>query len=272
MIMSAEFRPRKRLSQNFLTDPNIARKIVGCMNIQSGDCIVEIGAGTGALTGYLLQSPAKEIIAVELDARLIARLRSQFHDRSQLTLVHQDFLKFDFGPLIIRGQKLRLIGNLPYGITSPVLFHILDHREYIQDMVVMMQKEVGQRLSASPCTKAYGIPSVLFQAVSTIGNLFTVPPNAFRPVPGVESIVLHIKFTRQIRTNAPDWNLFVKIVRTAFNQRRKMLRNTLGKWISKNERVPIDLKRRPEQLTVEEWKQLSNAISEISAKSPDPFD
>ena len=269
--MAAEFRPLKRLSQNFLIDPNIARKIVGCMNIQSSDSVVEIGAGTGALTAYLLQSPAKEIIAVELDARLITGLRSQFQDRSQLTLIHQDFLKFKFEPLIIKDRKLRLIGNLPYGITSPVLFHILDHRAYIHDMVIMMQKEVGQRLSASPCTRAYGIPSVLFQAVSTIDSLFHVSPDAFRPKPGVESIVLHIDFTRRNQSNISDWNLFVKIVRTAFNHRRKMLRNTLGKWVSGNETVPIDLTRRPEQLTVEEWKQLSNAISEISGKSPGLF-
>jgi 16S rRNA (adenine1518-N6/adenine1519-N6)-dimethyltransferase len=270
--MISEFRPSKKLSQNFLIDPNIAKKIVGCMNIRHHDSIVEIGAGKGALTAYLLKSPAKKITAVELDTRLITGLRSQFHHYKQFTLIHQNFLKFEFRSMTSTGQKLRLIGNLPYSITSPLLFYILDHREYVQDMILMLQKEVGMRLSASPCTKAYGIPSVLFQAVSTIESLFHVPPSAFRPVPDVESTVLHINFDRKTKANIPDWNLFVNIVRTAFNQRRKMLRNTLGKWISKDTMAPIDLTRRPEQLTVEEWAQLSRTISDISGTLPQTSD
>jgi 16S rRNA (adenine1518-N6/adenine1519-N6)-dimethyltransferase len=270
--MISEFRPNKNLSQNFLVDPNIARKIVGCMNIQHNDSIIEIGAGRGALTGYLLQSPAKKITAVELDARLITDLRSQFGHHRRFILIHQDFLKFEFHSMTSLGHKFRLIGNLPYSITSPLLFYIFDHREYVQDMVLMLQKEVGMRLSASPCTKAYGIPSVLFQAVSTIENLFHVPPSAFRPVPDVESTVLHIKFDRKTRADIPNWNLFVNIVRTAFNQRRKMLRNTLGKWISKDTMAPVDLTRRPEQLTVEEWAQLSRTISDISGIPPQTMD
>jgi 16S rRNA (adenine1518-N6/adenine1519-N6)-dimethyltransferase len=270
--MFAEFRSSKKLSQNFLIDPNIARKIVGCMDIRLHDSIVEIGAGKGALTAFLLQSPAAKITAVELDNRLIADLHAQFSHYRQFTLIHQDFLKFEFRPMTSENHKLRLIGNLPYGITSPLLFHILNHREYIQDIVLMLQKEVGMRLSASPGTKAYGIPSVLFQAVSTVEKLFHVPPSAFRPVPGVESTVLHIKFDRKTRTGIPDWNLFVNLVRTAFNQRRKMLRNTLGKWISHGATVPVDLRKRPEHLTVEEWIRLSHAIADIadtSAKTSD---
>lgn len=252
--------PLKRFSQNFLIDHNIARKIVDSMQICSGDTVVEIGPGEGVLTEYLLRTPARSVTGIELDERLIGHLKTRFSDQNHFKLIHQDFLKTDISILVDQGQKIRIIGNLPYSVTSPILFHIMESQEKVHDITIMVQKEVGERLAANPCTKAYGIPSVLFQAVSDIQALFTVSPKSFRPVPQVDSIVLNIHFHESPKYPVQDWGLFITLVKTAFNQRRKMLRNTLKQWIPNPSGCPIDLSLRPEQLNVKTWIDLADHI------------
>lgn len=255
--MRSGVRPIKKLSQNFLIDSNIAEKIVNCMNIEPEDRIVEIGPGEGILTRYLVRSPASMVTAVEKDRRLIPHLEKQFGDYKCFCAINQDFLKTDVQPFTMNGRKIRCIGNLPYSITSLILFYVLENRKYISDMTVMVQKEVGERLAADPNTKAYGIPSVLFRAVSDIKMLFTVSRNAFRPIPEVTSIVMRICFHESPKYQISDWSRFHSIVRTAFHQRRKMLRKTLKQWVGAHE-CPINLTKRPEQLHIHEWVQLSN--------------
>jgi 16S rRNA (adenine1518-N6/adenine1519-N6)-dimethyltransferase len=192
--MRSGVNPLKRYSQNFLVDPNLGRKIIDTMEIKPDEMIVEIGPGEGMLTQYLIQSEAGCVTAIEVDERLISHLQTRYKNESRLRLVHQDFLKTEISQLADKNQKIRCVGNLPYGVTSPILFHLLENRKHIHDLTVMVQKEVGERLAAKPNTKTYGIPSVLFQAVSDINLLFSVSHKAFRPVPQVESAVLHIVF------------------------------------------------------------------------------
>ncbi|MBN1780924.1 ribosomal RNA small subunit methyltransferase A [bacterium] len=258
--MKPNIRPLKRFSQNFLTDPNISRKIVAGMQIEPDTFIVEIGPGEGVLTRLLLESAAATVTAVEVDDRLIPQLRILSADTARYQLIHQDFLRTDFRSICQENRKVRCVGNLPYSITSPILFRCLNHREHIEDLTVMVQKEVGERLCASPGSKIYGIPSVLFQAVSRIRMLFTVAPAAFRPVPKVDSAVLNIRFVHPAPVQIRNWPLFESLVKTAFNHRRKMLRNTLKKWLPLIDLDTWDLTRRPENLDVAEWAALANGI------------
>lgn len=260
--MRSGVRPKKRLSQNFLIDPNIAGKIVKSMNIGPHDHIVEIGPGEGILTKYLIESPADSITAIEKDDRLIPHLIHQFGHHGSFSLMHGDFLEIRIQELASREQPIRVIGNLPYHITSPILFQILQQKERIRDITVMVQQEVAERLAARPDTKAYGIPSVLFQTAGSIEILFHVSGNAFRPVPEVNSTVLRIAFFQTDRYIIKDWAFFQKLVRTAFNQRRKMLRNTLKPWISHDYSHPVPLTGRPEHLTVNDWVSLTNYLKE----------
>jgi len=227
------------------------------MDIQPMDHILEIGPGKGILTKYLIESLASTVTAVEKDKRLIPFLQKQFNNDDRFHLIHQDFLKIKIQSLRKQETKFRCISNLPYRVTSPILFYLLDNREYISDMTVMVQKEVGERLSADTGSRAYGIPSVLFQAVSDIKMLFTVSRNAFRPVPEVTSAVLRIKFLEGAAPPISNWSHFQSMVKVAFNQRRKMLRKTLRQKIGRHE-YPIELTRRPQQLSVSEWIELAN--------------
>lgn len=255
--------PSKKLGQHFLKDRLMARKIIESMNIGKEDHILEIGPGRGELTEILLESPAKHITAVEIDRRLIKKLKEYFGHEDRLQVIEADILDIDFTSCLAKNQKTRIVGNLPYNITSPILFRLLDSRTEIRDMTVMVQKEVGDRLTSPPGKKAYGIPSVLFQVFCRIKTLFFVPRTAFYPVPKVDSSVLGFQFLDPIPFDIRDVPFFKCIVKTTFGQRRKMLRNTLKNVVNDENHlnaVSIDLQRRPESLSIAQFVQLSNEL------------
>lgn len=259
-------RPKKSLGQNFLQDDNVSHKIVRLFNPVPGDRIVEIGPGKGALTELLLKS-VPHLTLIELDDHLAEELRLRFGDA--VTVVHNDVLKIPLETLGAADAPLRVIGNIPYNITSPILFHIVDARSVIKDFMVMMQTEVAQRLVAQPRTKEYGILSVFLQYYCTSKILFSVSKNSFFPVPSVSSTVVHLDFSKPGASRAADDRLFRRIVRGTFGTRRKTLRNGLrniGVPVTEFDRLSVDLELRPEELTVHDFVQLSNELLHLSEK------
>ncbi|GAB5409532.1 MAG: 16S rRNA (adenine(1518)-N(6)/adenine(1519)-N(6)) -dimethyltransferase RsmA [Balneolaceae bacterium] len=215
------FRTKKSLGQHFLTDNNIIAKILKSVRAVKGDRIIEIGPGTGALTKWLVQQH-KDVHAIEVDQRAVAVLQEQLEG---LTIHQTDVLKVDWKELISDSGENHVVGNLPYYITSPILFSLLEFRESFSEAILMMQKEVAQRLVASPSTKDYGILSVQTQLMSTPELLFDVSPNSFNPPPKVMSSVIRLTFNKP-KLPCSDKTL-KSVVRTAFNQRRKKLSNSL---------------------------------------------
>lgn len=217
--------PKKHLGQHFLSDPNTARKIIAALKADPGDQVIEIGPGAGALTG-LLSERFQNVTAIEVDPRA-ARLIEEKHP--SVSVILADILTFDYLEMAREaGSQLHVIGNLPYNITSQILFSLLDATDVVDEAVVMMQYEVAKRIVAGPSTKAYGILSVALQLASTPTFLFSVSPNVFRPKPDVKSAVIRLKFDKSTLTEAdsdPAWTR--RVIRMAFNQRRKTLRNSL---------------------------------------------
>ncbi len=255
-------RPKKSLGQNYLTDENICRKTASAFNMMKDDPVLEIGAGTGQLTKYLVRS-AGDIIAIELDENNCRKLENTF---PHLRIVNDDFLNLNLDnllPLFKKKQKkIRIIGNIPYNITSPILFKLIDSRQVIKDVQLMMQEEVAQRLTAKPNTKNYGILSVLTQTYANPELLFKVSKNCFFPKPGVDSRVVKFIFTDEFINKVADEDFFRKFVRGAFGKRRKTLRNSLKSIGIVTERLDInfDFSRRAENLSVSEFISLSNRI------------
>ncbi|MEE9224885.1 MAG: 16S rRNA (adenine(1518)-N(6)/adenine(1519)-N(6))-dimethyltransferase RsmA [Bacteroidota bacterium] len=261
-------KPKKRLGQHYLIDGNIARKIVRALDVHSEDVILEIGPGQGALTRFL-RDRAKQLILVEVDARVVPLLRSEYQEETT-RVVQQDFLEFDLRKAAQEcGQKFRVVGNLPYNITSPILFKVIDTCDAVRDAVVMVQLEVAERIVARPRTKDYGILSVLCQFYSKPTLLFEVSPNAFYPRPKVHSALLRLDFSRRPFYALKNEHLFRQVVRSTFGKRRKILLNSLKciKLPLTNgefwKRIEFDLSRRPEDLTVEEFVKLTNRIAEL---------
>ncbi len=243
---------KKHLGQNFLVDQNVAARIVNSLQAPAESVVVEIGPGTGALTGLLLnQYP--NLVALEIDSRAVELLQDSF---PSLDVRQQDILRVAWSE-VTGDRPGYVIGNLPYYITSPILFSLIDAGENIDRIVVMVQLEVARRLVAVPRTKDYGILSVATQLAGRPEILFKVSKNVFRPVPAVESAVVRIDFRRSTERN----DAFVRqIVRTAFNQRRKMLRNSL-KTLSSEYGVDLPdemATRRPEELTPQQFVELAN--------------
>lgn len=260
--LERQFLPKKSLGQNFLLDHNIARKIVHSLALKSEDWVVEIGAGFGSLTQYLVQAPI-HLIAVELDRTLAAELRRKLGHHENFTLVEADFLDLTLASLQKQGQRLRVIGNIPYHITSPVIFKILEDHHRVQDLTLMIQREVAERVVAQPNTKAYGILSVNCQAIADCRLLFRVPQTVFKPRPAVESAVISCSFIPGPGHRIPDHAFFRQIVKDAFIHRRKMLRNSLAEWIKDcvDSEAPIALDRRPESLSIPDWIELCNFLT-----------
>jgi 16S rRNA (adenine1518-N6/adenine1519-N6)-dimethyltransferase len=261
--MGSRIRPLKKLGQHFLKDPSVARRIVQSMGIESGDSILEIGPGEGMLTAELLRTQAKWVWGVEVDTRCCDVLKGRFGREPAFQCISADVLKLDLNEKMFGEVPVRVVGNLPYGLTSPILFFLLDNRERIRDCYIMVQKEVAERLASSPGCKAYGVPSVLFQAYASIDKLFPVPPGVFYPVPRVESMVIRIGFYTQLPYEIEEERFFRRVVRQAFQQRRKMLKNTLRDLLTgsaDNAGIDVDLRRRPESLSVEEFIRLSNTL------------
>ena len=246
-------KPKKKLGQHFLKDQNIARKIVDSLSAKTAN-VLEVGPGMGVLTHYLLERNELTVHAVEIDKESVEFLRENYPEISE-RLYFEDFLKFDFSNYF--QGKFSVIGNFPYNISSQIFFKILDYRDYIPEVVGMVQKEVAERISAEEGNKTYGILSVLLQVFYNIEYLFTVSENVFIPPPKVKSAV--IRLTRNQRQTLPcDEKLFAYVVKTAFNQRRKMLRNSLKEFA---ENIPVQFtEKRPEQLSVNDYIILTTAI------------
>ena len=265
-----KYKPKKFLGQNFLVDENIAKKIVASLNSEAGDNVLEIGPGKASLTKYLTEKDLN-LIAVELDKSAVAELSEKFGKK--LHLIHKDFLKVDLEKelqeFISPDKKLKIIGNIPYNITTEILFKIFDKRAMISEAILMMQKEVAHRLIAEKDTKDYGILAVQTQAFSKPEILFNVPPTAFFPKPNVTSTVVRFTF-EPVKTRIADEALFKKIVRAGFGKRRKTLRNSLKDLMKElniqESDLDLDMIRRPENLSVEEFTNLSNSIGVIISK------
>lgn len=248
--------PKKRFSQNFLVDPNLARKIVDALAIQDGDVVLEVGCGRGALTKLLLETPAR-VVGVEVDRMLVPALTREFGGR--LELHEADILEVDPFRLGLR-YPTKLIGNLPYHISSPILFRLMEWKNVVSHAVIMVQKEVAQRIVAASGSRTYGILSVFCQYHADCSLLFDVPPGAFFPRPTVTSSIVSLRL-RPFHKIPQDEIRFRQVVRRAFNQRRKMLRNSLAGFL--NDRlVPFDMQQRPEDLSVEAFIQLSDMLQE----------
>lgn len=242
--------PKKQLGQNFLVHKATADAVANCGRISKSDIIIEVGVGLGALTQPIAEQ-AKHVIGLEIDRGLV-----RFHNEKQdlpenVTLLHQDILKADFDDLYRQSQaKLKIMANLPYSISNPFLFTLIENREKMDWATVMLQKEVADRLTASPNTKQYGIPTVLLKSCATVQSLLTLKPKEFHPRPKIDSVVVRIEFKEPnpAADDDYDWTLFQKIVRTAFSQRRKTLLNTLSAGNFFNEQCDGD-KKRGKQLT-----------------------
>jgi 16S rRNA (adenine1518-N6/adenine1519-N6)-dimethyltransferase len=248
---------KKSLGQHFLVDRHYVERIVAAIQPAAGDRMVEIGPGPGALTRPLLEVlPC--LHAVELDAGMVARLRAEF-PADRLIVHHQDALTWDFGEL---GPDLRVVGNLPYNISTPLLFHLAEHAGSIRDMIFMLQKEVVDRMAAAPATPEYGRLSVMLQARFRVSRLFTVPPGAFQPPPKVDSAIARLVPLPAEAVPYRDAAVFADLVARAFGQRRKTLRNTLKGVVDANDfaALGIDPGRRGETLSVAEFAGLANHL------------
>ncbi|RMF61713.1 MAG: ribosomal RNA small subunit methyltransferase A [Calditrichaeota bacterium] len=254
------FRPRQSLGQNFLVDENIARKIVAALTPNPKDVVVEIGPGFGVLTKYILPRVAR-LVAVEIDRNLADVLRQKHSTSANLELVTGDFLELDLRAFVPEKGRLRVLGNIPYHITSPVIFKVLALRQVVHDMILMVQREVAERIVAGPGCKAYGILSVYSQLYSQPAILFHVSRNVFRPRPDVESSVVRWDFSQRVPAEIEDEKLLDRVIHAAFQQRRKMLRKSLKgllECLKPGAAVDFDLEKRPEELTPEEFVRLSN--------------
>lgn len=260
--MTESIRPRKSLGQHFLRDSRIPAKIVSAMCPTADDVVLEIGPGEGALTGCLAETGCRLII-VDIDSRVTDAMRARFGGR--LEIVQQDILTVDPSHVAADHgvERIRVVGNIPYYITSPILFHFLDRRSAVRDLVLMVQKEVGRRIVSGPGSKEYGIVSVIVQMFADVEALFDVQPGSFYPRPKVTSTVVRISMLPRPRFDITDESAFRKIVRTAFGKRRKTLRNSLRdlRGVDLNGIDAGTLSRRPEDLTVEEFARLSNVLA-----------
>ena len=248
---------RKRFGQHFLHDTGVLDRIVSCVRAKPFDLLIEIGPGQGALTRRLL-ALNHPLIAIEIDRDLVRQLQHEFA-ASPLTVIEQDVLQVDFERWNTGSSTLRLIGNLPYNISTPLIFHLLKYRTLIKDMHFMLQKEVVDRLAASPGEKNYGRLSVMIQCYYSVEPLFTVSPGAFTPPPQVQSTVVRLQPLSTPKVPEQAMPAFSAVVRHAFNQRRKTLKNSLNTLIPAEawSLTGIDPKLRPEQLLVEDFARLS---------------
>ncbi len=247
--------PRKRFGQHFLTDGGIIDGIVRAIDPRPGQAMVEIGPGLAALTQPLAERLGR-LMVIELDRDLAARLR----DHAQLVVIESDVLKVDFTQLALaqNAPKLRVVGNLPYNISTPILFHLLAHVAVVEDQHFMLQKEVIDRMVAKPATSDYGRLSVMLQWRYAMENVLFVPPESFDPPPRVDSAV--VRMVPHAQPAVLDQKRLEQLVQVAFSQRRKILRHTLGRWIEeKGVNMPFDLQRRAEEVPVAEYVALAQA-------------
>lgn len=253
-------RPKKALGQHFLVDLNIARNIVEALD-KSHQLVIEVGAGMGVLTQYLIKEQLEKLQVVEIDTESVCYLKKKF-PMLDGHLISGDFLKTNIDELAAsnNASDVAVIGNFPYNISSQIFFQILKYRDLVSESVGMIQKEVAERIASAPGNKTYGILSVLLQAWYDIDYLFTVNENVFNPPPKVKSAVIRLK-RNSVKKLDCDEKLFVNIVKQSFNQRRKTLRNSLRSLIPAEVIGNEIFNKRPEQLSVKEFVELTNLIS-----------
>lgn len=279
VLASRKLTPKKKLGQNFLVNPRDAERIVDAAGITAGDTVIEVGVGLGAMTRYLAEK-ARQVIGIEIDSGIMELHRDENDLPKNVRLIHQDILKTDFTELAEQAEgPLKIVANLPYSISNPLLFKLIKHQESMAWAVLMLQKEVGQRLTASPATKEYGVLSVLLGASAGVHSLLKFGPNHFHPRPKVDSVVVRIDFasppTHVASLPPHDRELLRALVNTAFQQRRKTLRNALtGGGILKLDRetvlrilhqADIAPETRAERLTVSDYVRLTRCLSAIQS-------
>ncbi len=252
---------KKYLGQNFLFDPSILKRIVDVACITHDDTVVEIGPGYGNLT-KMLASASKKVIAIELDYRLYEKLLHELREYKNIEIIHADALKYNFEEL----EQFKVVANIPYYITTPIIFRLIEDRKNLKSMTLTIQKEVAQRIVARPNTKDYGVLSIVVQYYGNPELKFIIPKGAFRPVPKVDSAVIHIEMLSEPIVKPKDESLFFRIIRTAFAQRRKTLSNAL-KSFSKDIKVilinaGIEPIRRAETLTIEDFVKISDLLKD----------
>jgi 16S rRNA (adenine1518-N6/adenine1519-N6)-dimethyltransferase len=252
---------RKHLGQNFLFDRSILERIIEASGVAADDTVVEIGPGPGSLT-RLLSETAKRVIAIELDQELYDRLRSELIGYRNVELVHGDAMQFPYEQI----GRFKVVANIPYYITTPIIFRLLDAKESLETITLTIQKEVAERIVAPPGGKDYGVLSIMIQYLARPELRFVIPKEAFRPVPKVDSAVVHMTILERPSVSVRDEKMFFRVVRTAFSQRRKTLSNSL-KGLAEDPKGPltaagIDPRRRPETLSLEEFARLADALRE----------
>lgn len=260
---------KKQFGQNFLNNGRVIQQIVAAINPQTDQHLVEIGPGEAALTEPLLQA-VKHLDIIEIDRDLIGPLTKRFGQLPAFHLHHADALSFDYRTLQLQpDERLRLVGNLPYNISSPLLFHLLEFNDLIVDMHFMLQKEVVERLTANPGCKAFGRLSVMIQYACQTEYLFTVGPENFTPAPKVDSAIVRLVPYTTPPFQADNFTDFAALVKQAFSQKRKTLRNTLKSWLNSEqiELCRIDPSLRAEALAVEDFVRLANLYSQVKSQN-----
>ncbi|SHI84430.1 16S rRNA (adenine1518-N6/adenine1519-N6)-dimethyltransferase [Clostridium amylolyticum] len=268
LVKKHNFRFSKSLGQNFLVDQSVLNDIVQGAEISEEDHVIEIGPGVGTLTKELLKK-AKKVTAIELDSDLIPILTEELGQDEKFTLIHKDALKVDFNELITEGESVKLVANLPYYVTTPIIATLLNEGYDFKSLTIMIQKEVAERINANPSTKEYGALSLLVQYYCNSEVIRKVAPSSFMPRPKVDSIVIRLDKLPKPKVQVKDEKLFFRVIRESFNMRRKTLSNALKslklpKEVLDNafENSNIDSRRRGETLSIEEFAVLSNHIYE----------
>lgn len=272
-------RPLKRLGQSFLEDQNVIEKIVKAADLQKEDVVVEIGAGLGFMTD-LIAKKAGRVLALEIDSYMISILKQTLDGRANIEIVQSDVLKYDLSAVCKErpSKKIKIIGNIPYNISSQILFHLLYYRKYIDSIVIMFQKEMADRILAEPGTKEYGIPTVFVRMYAAVSQELIIPATCFYPPPKVSSAVLRFILREKPVVELADESIFMKVVKAAFSTRRKTLLNNLRNSDLLDhsevqtrllfEMTKIDERRRAETLSVEEFAKLSNALGKLKTYQP----
>lgn len=273
ILKKYHLKTKKSLGQNFIIDTNILRNIVDAGNVDEETTVIEIGPGIGALTEQIAKK-AKEVFAFEIDGRLIPVLEDTLSPYSNVTVFHEDILKVDFEKFqadhLSDASRIIVMANLPYYITTPIVMHLLESDLPIEEMILMMQKEVADRLEAKPSTKEYGSLSIAIQAYMGVEVVFTVPRTVFMPQPNIESAIVRLTTLQESPLNVKDERLFFNMMRASFGQRRKTIWNNLRRVLDDKEKEPllrksfessgIDPSRRGESLSIDEFSVLADAL------------
>lgn len=262
--IESEHKARKRFGQNFLIDHQIINAIVQAVVPRKDDVLVEIGPGKGAIT-ELLADATEHLRVIELDRDLVPWLKVKFEKHPDFQLFQADALKFDFAQLIKPGQRFRVVGNLPYNISTPLIFHLLSYASAIHDMHFMLQKEVVKRMAALPGESAYGRLGIMVQYFCQVDDLFDVPPESFDPAPKVDSAIVRLIPHQNLPYKSNHFATLERIVNLAFQQRRKTLRNSLKNHVSADQLddLPVDLSLRPEEISLSEYVAISNLLGDL---------